>query len=162
DSVLDNLGAVLSKGLSSETGAGVLSSILGNGGVSDLAQRVGELSGLSGKGSLSLISMLAPVVFGVLKKAMRTLGPGFDISRLLASQRGNIAAAMPEGMEEEVYSGPRVAARGRGSETYEPSATTTGTNWILPILLLAGAIGLIWYFGSRSQQTAFVPKPTVQ
>jgi hypothetical protein len=64
-------------------------------------------------------------------------------------------------MEEEVYSGPRIASRGRETETYEPSATTTGTNWILPIVLLAGVIGLIWYFGSRSQQTAFVPKPTV-
>ena len=161
DTMLDNLGGMFSKGLSSETGGGVLSSILGNGGVSELAQRVGELSGLSGKGSLSLITMLAPVVFGVIRKVMRTLGPGFDISSLLASQRSNIAAAMPVGMEEEVYSGPRIAARGRESETYEPS-THTGTNWILPLALLAGVIGLIWYFGSRAQQTAFVPKPTVQ
>jgi hypothetical protein len=161
DTMLDNLGSTFSRGLSSETGGGVLSSILGNGGVSELAQRVGELSGLSGKGSLSLITMLAPMVFGVIRKVMRTLGPGFDISSLLASQRSNIAAAMPVGMEEEVYSGPRIAARGRGSETYEPS-THTGTNWILPIALLAGIVGLIWYFGSRAQQTAFVPKPTVQ
>jgi hypothetical protein len=65
-----------------------------------------------------MIGMLAPVIFAGLKKAMSMFGMGrFDIPALLASQRSNIAAAMPEGMGEGAYTGPRVAARGSAPES---------------------------------------------
>src|SRR5262249_33767185 len=105
DSILGTLTGMFGKGYSSDTGSSEsLRSILGSGGLSELSNNVGRISGLSGKNAASIIGILAPLVLGVIKQLMRT--SGLDISSLLAGQRANIAAAMPRGMAEETYSGP--------------------------------------------------------
>src|SRR5689334_3696736 len=101
DGILSNLSSILGKGYSGETGSGLLQSILGAGGLSELTGRIGKSSGLSGSATSSLLSFLAPVVIGALKKLK--LAGGLDsagLSSLLAGQKNNIAAAMPGGMRE--------------------------------------------------------------
>jgi hypothetical protein len=163
EKMLDSPTPIFGKGLPTEgAGSGILNSILGSEGVSNLVESIGSVSGLSGKGTLSMLGLLTPVVLGVIKKAMRMLGADrFDIPSLLASQRSNIAAAMPQGMVEETYAGPRVA-RARAPETYTtPRTTHTGTNWLLPLALLAGVLGLMWWLSGRTRETALVPRTTV-
>lgn len=162
ETMLNNPASIAGAGLSG-AGSGILNSILGSGGLSDLAERIGSASGLSSKGTLSMLSLLTPVVLGVIKTAVRMLGGRFDIPSLLASQRSNIAAAMPLGMSEEAFAGPRAAPR--SEQAYTPPRTThTGaswTNWLLPLALLAGMIGLFWYLGGRMRETALVQRSTV-
>jgi len=158
DSMLNNMLGPSGSGYAFETGSGILSSILGAAGVSELTNTVGKTSGLSGKAIPMILSFLVPVVLGVFKRLKRTAGPGnFDIASLLASQRSNIDAAMPEGVKEGIYSGPRIAARDGAAETYTRGTTTRreshGAQWILPLALLAGALGLIWYWAARPHAT---------
>src|SRR5262245_24839293 len=161
ESMLDNLLGMFGKGFSSETGTGILRSILGGGGLSNLADSIARVAGLSGRSTSTMLGFIAPIVFAVLKKVRRTAG--FDIPSLLASQRTNIAAAMPEGMIEETYTGPRPAARTRPTETYtgtrEPQSSWV--SWVLPLALLAGALGLIWHWARPSREVGLVPSTTV-
>src|SRR5262245_16595642 len=57
DSMLNNVTGMFGKGFSSDSGSGILRSILGVGGLSDLSNSVGRLSGLSGRNAASIIGM---------------------------------------------------------------------------------------------------------
>jgi hypothetical protein len=155
DGILSNLSSILGKGYSADTGSGLLQSILGAGGLSELTGRIGKSSGLSGSATSALLSFLAPVAIGALKKLK--LSGGLDaagLSSLLASQKNNIAAAMPEGMREDVhepaeesYRAPRAIHQPIRPEVYgtprmEHHRSSAG--WILPLLALLILGGLIW------------------
>ena len=158
EGILSNLGSILGKGSSSEAGSGILQSILGSGGLSQLTGLIGKSSGLSGNLTGTLLSFLAPVVLGVLKKL--TTSSGLDasgLSNLLSSQRSNIAAAMPEGMREatrepaaEQHWAPR-EVRQPAAETYSTAGThrRNPAGAILPLLALVLLAGLIWRWTSR-------------
>ena len=170
DSILGNLGGMFGKGYSIDPSLGVLRSIMGGGSLSEFTNNLGRSSGLSGRAISSLLAFLAPIVLGGLKRAMRSTGlESSEIRNLLSSQRANIAAAMPKGMAErgagtyagetlrevteETYGAPRVASRSRTTETYTGTRTERvrpgWVNWILPLALVAGALGLIWHLASR-------------
>lgn len=159
EGILSNLGSILGKGSSSEAGSGILQSILGSGGLSQLTGLIGKSSGLSGNLTGTLLSFLAPVVLGVLKKL--TTSSGLDasgLSNLLSSQRSNIAAAMPEGMREatrepaaEQHWAPR-EVRQPAAETYASAGTErrrSSAGWVLPLLALVLLAGLIWRWSAR-------------
>jgi len=154
ENVLDNVPGTMGKSVMSEAGSGIVRSIIGTADHSDLLNRISSSSGLSEKSSSSILAMLAPIVFAVLAKLRRTSGSNFDIRRLLAAQRLNIAAASREGRIEETYEGEGVGARERVAETYTPSRSESHVpSWIVPLALLAGALGLLWYWGSRPTRT---------
>jgi len=163
DGLLDNPIRMFDPGFSKESGSGLLSSIMGGGGLSDLTNLVTGASGLSGKGMTAMLSMLAPIVFGVLKRLKRTTGANrFDIASLLAGQRGNISAALPERAYED-YSRPRAAGQERAARAYTETETHHRPSWLLPLALLAGALGLLWFWSARpSRDTAFSPPSRVQ
>jgi Bacterial protein of unknown function (DUF937) len=162
--MLSNLGGLLGKTPSSESGFGMIQSILGTAGLSELTGNIGRISGLSGKGVMGLLGYLAPVVFGVLKNVQRTRGlDSAGLLNLLSSQKSNFAAAMPEGMpasEPASYvRGPRDVSSGatgpsfRPAETYRGRREPVGTGsrlWVWPLLIALGLIGLMWYWASRS------------
>jgi LysM repeat protein len=113
-----------------------------------------------------MLGLLAPVVFGVLKRVKRLGGANrFDIARVLAAQRDNIAAATPERVDRDTYIRSRVEPRERVTETHAETrrmhAAGQRHSWILPVALLLGALGLIWYWGSRPRGTAYVPPSIV-
>jgi hypothetical protein len=149
------------KGFSSDTGLGILRSIMGAAGLSGLTNSIGRVSGFNLNSVSTMMGMLAPVVFSVLKKVSGSTGSA-NIANLLASQRAKIAAAMPADMEEaETY----VGSAPKMTETYTKATAEPRSHrsaW-LPLALLAGALGLIWFFGSRPhRQTAFRAPTTVE
>ena len=156
ESMLDNPLGMFSRSFTADSSSGMLHSIMGAGGLSELTSSVGRASGLSGKGASSIIAMLAPLVFGVLKRVKSMAGPGrFDVADLLAGQRANIAAAAPG----ETYAGPRVAAsRDRAAGTYteaeRPHRRSHTWAWILPLALL---IGGLWLLSNRTSRPGRAP-----
>jgi LysM repeat protein len=157
DGILSNVGSMFGRTPLKGIGSGPLQSILGVGALSELTGRIGKTSGLSGKAVSTLIGFLGPVVFGMLKKLKRSRGlDASGLSSLLSSQRSNIAAAMPEEMREsteEVYGAPRPVPHARLTETYSNPETerhTSSLAWIVPLAVLAGLLGMIWYGATRS------------
>jgi hypothetical protein len=164
DGILSNVGSMLGK--STDFGSAALRSVLGGGGLSELGGNIGKTSGLSGKAVTTLLGLLAPIVLGVLRKLKHARGlDSFGLSNLLSSQRDNIAAAMPEGMgesfsyrepirevTEDTQRAPRPVSHTRTTETYSaaPEHRRSSLGWILPLALLAGLIGLIWSWSSRT------------
>lgn len=157
EGILSNLTSILGKGFSTDTGTGLLQSILGAGGLSELTGRIGKSSGLSGSATSTLLSFLAPVAIGALKKLK--LSGGLDaagLSSLLASQKNNIAAAMPEGMREgvresvrepveEPLRAPRPMHQPRRPEVYAARERhRSSAGWVLPLVVLLILAGLIW------------------
>src|SRR5262249_57246934 len=83
-----------------EQGSNMLSSLLGGRDQSSLAGAIGKFTGLGQGTSGPLLGMLAPVVMGSIAQqqgATRALDPG-KIAGLLASQKDNIASAIPAGL----------------------------------------------------------------
>src|SRR5262245_11798218 len=81
-----------------DKGSQMLSSLLGGREQTALVDAVGKYAGLGQSASGSLLGMLAPVVMGAISKEQgtRSLDAG-GIANLLASQKDNIAAALPAG-----------------------------------------------------------------
>jgi len=166
DGLLDNPLRTFDTGYTKESGSGLLSSIMGGAGFSDLTNLVSRTSNITNKEMTAMLGMLAPVMFGVLKHLKRTTGASrFDIASLLAGQRDNISAALPERVYEDTYSRPRAAGHERAARAYTETETrhrTHSSSWILPLALLAGAIALLWYWSARPRDTAFSPPSRVQ
>jgi LysM repeat protein len=160
DSILSNVSSMFETGSNLDLGSGALQSILGMGGLSELTGNIGRASGMSGKIGSTLISFLVPIVFGALKRLKASRGlDAAGLSSLLATQRGNIAAAMPESMREtgeipreteEAYGRPRPVSQTRTPGTYVTGEPHRSPSWILPLAIIAGLLGLIWYAASRS------------
>jgi hypothetical protein len=81
-----------------EKGSQILSSLLGGRDQAALASAVGKYAGLGQNASGSLLGMLASIVMGTIgqQQGARSLDAG-GIASLLASQKDNIAAALPAG-----------------------------------------------------------------
>src|SRR5262249_21387759 len=149
-------GGLLGRIGSSESSLGMIRSILGAGSLSELTGNIGRVSGLSGRGTTGLLSFLAPLVLGVLKNIKNTKGLDCaGLASMLAGQRNNIAAAMPEGMAGKIggvaepvsnireaprdvsytRSGPEVRER----ETFPREVAGTGSRgWVLPLIIFLG------------------------
>ena len=99
DSMLGNISGMFGGGSGSwiNRGSGILGSLLGGAALSGLSGNIGRSSGLSGKAVTMLLGFLGPLILGVLKKEKQTRGlDSTGLSNLLAGQRSNISAAMPE------------------------------------------------------------------
>ena len=100
---LGNFASMLGSGGQSsliENGSRMLSALLGGQDQNSLAQAVAKFGGLSQGTAGLLIGMLAPVVMGTIGQ-QRQQGRSLDasgITDLLASQKDNIAAALPTGL----------------------------------------------------------------
>jgi hypothetical protein len=166
DSMLNNLMGMFGKTAPRESGTGLLQSILGGTGLSDFSGSLRRSSGLSERSVALMLGYLVPLVLSVLKRAIFARGlASTDIAKLLSSQRANIDAAMPTGMlevggaeprrefVEETYTTPQSVPRPRMADSRPgPRAERSGRgwgSWILPLLLIAGALGLIWHFSNR-------------
>jgi len=99
--VADTFGSVIGAGNPSsliERGSGMLQSLLGSNDQSALAGAVGKFAGLGQIGGSSLLGMLTPLVMGLIGKQ---IGPRIDagsLGNLFASQKDQIAQALPPGM----------------------------------------------------------------
>jgi hypothetical protein len=111
----------------------------------DLANKVSLSSGLSGKSVMTLLGALAPMVLGILKREQNTRGLGFaGLTRLLSGQPA----------AEEAYTAPRVTDRDVPTDTYGAPERRRSLSWVLPLIILAFLIGLIWHYASRPSSSS--------
>lgn len=111
DSILDNLGDMLGGSNQSNMmsmGTKALGSLLGGGGLGSLVSAVSGFSGAGKSNTGSLMGLLAPIVFGVVKrKLLGGGGSGFDVGSLMNmfnGQKENVQAAMPSGFADSLKS----------------------------------------------------------
>jgi Bacterial protein of unknown function (DUF937) len=81
-----------------DRGSNMLASLLGSHDQSALAGAVGKFAGIGQSTGSSLVGMLGPIVMGIIGKQIgsRSLDAG-SVSSLLASQKDQIAQALPQG-----------------------------------------------------------------
>jgi hypothetical protein len=182
DGILGNLGSVVAGQGSSlaQSGASVLGSLFGGSELGDLGSILGKFTGMKTGSIVSLLGALAPIVLGLLKR--ETKGAGSDpaaLTRLLASQKDNIASALPSGLSSMLGSIPgleqfsrfaestratagqaagRVAATGR--EAQAAAAEGLGAmKWVVPLLILLGLGYFAWnYFAPKNNAPEVVTR----
>lgn len=158
--ILDNLGGFLGNDNSSllSKGAGLLNSLFG-GKLDGLTGLISNFAGVKSSSVSSLMSMAAPAVLGMIGKHASTSNMGASgIASLLNSQKDNIAAAMPAGLNlSSVLGGfggnaasTVKAAVNTASDYAGQTSEKTGSSmkFLLPLLILAAtAIGAWYFFG---------------
>ena len=146
-----------------DTGASTLTSLLGGTTTSALTNAVGQYAGIGEGGSKSLMGLLGPVVMGVLGQQQRASGlDATGLANLLASQKDNIARALPAGFASYLsgtgildhITGP--TARPEPAYARSPSSSTTTPSWLLPALGILAIGALAWYLFSGPAKQNFV------
>jgi hypothetical protein len=189
--VLDILKTIGGPGQTSlvESGSHALSSLLGGGTVNALAGAIGKFASTGEGTSKSLLGMLSPMVLGVLGQQQRSSGLDANgLATLLASQKDQIAAAIPSGLASQL-SGTGVldaleegarssaaaamaAARRAGSasertfagasQAAQAARSSASSQWPYWLIGLAVLAALAWYFlaGRDGDQVAEQTRPT--
>jgi hypothetical protein len=86
-----------------ERGWNLWSALLGDGSTNALSAAIGKYAGIGEGTSKSLVSVLGPVVMGVLGQQQRSAGlDASGLAALLASQKDEIAAAIPSGLAKQL------------------------------------------------------------
>jgi hypothetical protein len=188
--VLDNFaGMIGGNNLSSfiERGSSLLTSLLGSHDQSALTGAVARFAGLGQNKASSLLGMLTPVIMGLIGRQIGTRGVDIgSLTSLLASQKEQIAQALPNGLGElldrtGLSSGLESARRAttaaapgqftqytpppRERERADRDATFGIPNWAYWALPLLALSGLLWYLLGRPaqhEQVAQEPAPPVQ
>jgi hypothetical protein len=172
--VAENFGSMIATGNPSslvDKGSSLLMSLLGSDDQSTLVGAIGRFASLGHSGGSSLLGMLTPLVMGLIGKQ---IGPRLDVSsltNLFASQRDQIAQALPSGMSNllggtgllDSLSSTAGYASSAG-RTARPSpqraaapATPSWVYWAIPAVVIAG---LLWYLlGYHPTQVAQQPPP---
>jgi hypothetical protein len=108
DSLLDNMGDMISGDKQHsmvESGTHALSSMLGGDALGGLSDAVSGASGIGKAGAASMMGMLAPMLFGTIKKHLsgtsQELNAG-NMMNMLNGQKDNIQAAMPAGFADKL------------------------------------------------------------
>lgn len=81
-----------------EKGSSLLTSVLGSNDQATLAAAIGKFTGLGADSSRSLLSMLTPVVMGLIGKQLGSSLDAGSLTGLLSSQKQQIAQALPAGI----------------------------------------------------------------
>jgi Bacterial protein of unknown function (DUF937) len=164
---LGNFASVLAAGGQSsllEKGTQMLSSLVGGQNQNALTEAIAKFTGLGQGATGSLLGMLAPVVMGIIGKHQGAAG-GLDakgVANLFASQKDNIAAALPSGlgsmlsgtgMLNSLAGAARTATAASNEAIREASATRpvapASSNWLYWLLPLAAAAAILFYFATR-------------
>jgi hypothetical protein len=174
---LGNLASVLSAdGQSSmlEKGSQMLSSLVGSQNQNALTDAISRFAGLGQNASGSLLGMLAPIVMGTIAQHQ---GPAHglnanSIANLFASQKENIANALPSGLSSLLIGTGLLnslgdaarSATAAGSETMREASAArlvdaarqrdaaASSNWLYWLVPLGAAAALLIYFAVRPTQ----------
>lgn len=167
DNLLGDIGNLLGSDKAQDitsSGNSLLTGLLGDGALGQLAGVVASVAGVSRGNSSSLLGMLAPIIIGVIKK--KVLEGGLNagsLSNLLADQKSNINAAMPQDFSEKLQSAgffdsispEALTSVSSNSANTQPHATPAETNkaseeksgggmlkWAIPLIAV---VGLGWF-----------------
>ncbi|WP_162628169.1 OmpA family protein [Arcticibacterium luteifluviistationis] len=164
--ILDNLGGVLGNQSKAADllsgGSGLLSTLLGNnsGGIIDA---IGSFSGLKKSSSSSIMSLVAPLLMGVIGKQVKSKGLGISgLASMLMGQKENVEAAMPAGLAGVSsmlnfgklgdYKGSVSSAKAAIEDVSTGSAG--GGNWMKWLLPILAILAAIWAFRTCSDDVA--------
>ncbi len=192
--VLDNFASMIGGNNQSsfiERGSSLLTSLLGSHDQAALTGAVARFAGLGQNKATSLLGMLAPAVMGLIGRQIGTRGVDVgSLTGLLASQKEQIAQALPNGMSElldraglstgleSLRGAAAQAGRAATAATQFPQYTSSRERerasrdttfgipnwayWALPLIALGG---LLWYLLGRPaehEQVAQQPTPSAQ
>ena len=171
-----------------EKGTGLLSSLLGGGGLGILTSTVAKFLGISEGSMRTLMGLLTPVIMGVLGREQGAAHLGANgLTRMLTEQKDAIAAALPPGLGKLLdasglhdsiapMSPERRADQVRGAyprtgmsdghpvETAGVSARgASWPYWVLPLLAVAALLWALLPSGDHAIEptpTAKAPEPT--
>ncbi|MGF2411267.1 OmpA family protein [Ferruginibacter sp.] len=158
--VLDNLGGFFGNegGSLLNKGAGLLSGLFGHrlDGVTGL---LSNFAGLRSSSTTSLLSMAVPAILGLIGKHANN-GGASGITSLLSSQKNNIAAAVPSGLNLSTVLGnfggdlSDIDLNEKVNSAHYPNKTVEkpggALSFLLPLLLLVAAAMGAWYlFGGN-------------
>jgi outer membrane protein OmpA-like peptidoglycan-associated protein len=136
-------------------GQSLISKIFGGRG-SSVSDALASSSGVKPSSAGTLMTLLSPLVIGVLGKvagAQKLNASG--IANLLQGQKREIAAAAPSSVSHILgLGGGPVAAAPVPSAVYEERATPSAGRWLPMLLLALAAFGLLAYLLSRGRGTA--------
>lgn len=107
-----------------DTGSGLLSTLLGGSGLNGLSSAVGNFAGINQSAGKSVLGLIAPMVMGVLGQQQHSGGLDANgLANLLASQKDQIAAAMPPALASIMGArGMLDGMLGRGADTASTAA----------------------------------------
>jgi outer membrane protein OmpA-like peptidoglycan-associated protein len=149
-------------------GAGLLSGLFGDK-VGGLTSLLSNFAGLRSSSITSLLSMAAPAILGLLGKHAATNNMGTSgIASLLSSQKDNVAAAMPAGLNlSSIFGNATTEAKTAVHNTTQYAEETvekTGgaLKMLLPLLLLALAGMAAWYFFKDGCNKPAVDVPAIK
>ncbi len=161
---LGDLGSMFTAGkhkLMLDLGGGLLKNLLGgsSGAVTDL---LGKLSGLGNAKTGSLLSLLAPIVFGVLSKQKKSLGLGASgLQKLLSDQKQFLAGLLPAGVGDALGV-TKLLSTTDGSRTQAPSraAGRSMLGKLIPLALIV-ALGYFAYTNYSSSKDSTLASENV-
>jgi Bacterial protein of unknown function (DUF937) len=162
-----------------DSGAQMLSSLLGGGQQNMLTSAISKFAGVGQATGGSLLGMLAPLVMGVIGRQLGSGGiTSSSIANLLASQKDNIAAALPAGLRDQLrgtglidslqgatstasaaasqaYSAGRTAVDSGTRAARTATATAMSYNWLYWALPAIAIVALLYYMlGRPGEQVA--------
>ena len=176
---LESLASVLAAGGQSslvDKGSQLLSSLVSGQNQNALIGAITKFTGLGQGASGSLLGMLAPIVMGTIGKHQSAAGAlnANGIANLFASQKDNIAAALPSGFGNllsgtgllnslgdaartataagsEAARAATSAARtvSQSGQRVASTAAATSSNWLYWLVPIAAAAALLLYFAVR-------------
>ena len=151
-----------------DAGLGSLSSLLGGGTTTVLANALNKYAGLGESGTKGLLGLIGPMVMSVLGQQSSS---GRGIAQLLESQKDNIARALPSGFANYLTGTgvldqlpAAVASQAPASRSAYSTGSQRETNWVMPALGALALLALGWYLISRpsDRTTTADTTPTTQ
>ncbi len=132
-----------------KAGSIALPFILG-GKKAGITSLITQMTGFGSKSSNSLMSLLAPMVLGMIGKQVKSKGMGLSgLMELLSGQKEHVADALPAEMNSLLGFGNTSSSSSSHTSTPKPASTGGGSSpmkWLLPLLVLAG----LGYFLSKN------------
>ena len=126
DKFLGAIGSPTQAAQSSEEGADLLSSLLGSGHLNALTSAIGSHVGINASKSESLLGMLGPIAIGALGQQQAKSGlDAKGVVNLLASQKDQIASALPSGLATYMRDSGLGGTLGRGAEAASAAGRRT-------------------------------------
>ena len=174
--ILGNLGSMFSGSTLLNRGTEMFKGLFGDK-ASNVTTLISNFAGIKESSASSLLSAATPAAFSVLgKQATDNNLSSSGMLSFLYSQKDNILGAMPSGVNlagalglgslatigtklSHAISGARETAAKISHMTTDTAETASGgMRWLLPMLLIVLAVGLVWYFmrgcNNSTQSTA--------